>query len=166
MAGTDEKEVRQAKETRARDAFFVTRVGGLPCLPGAYALALELERPSVFETGVLGRVVLPAGRYLYLGSAWGPGGLRARVGRHFRAGKPLRWHIDHLTRCARLVGAFAVTGERECALVERLRRLPEVAVPLPRFGSTDCAVCPSHLLTWPAGLATGVVVRLFADRRR
>jgi Uri superfamily endonuclease len=30
---------------------------------------------------------LPAGRYLYCGSAKGPGGLKARLSRHFRRGR-------------------------------------------------------------------------------
>jgi Uri superfamily endonuclease len=40
---------------------------------------------------------LPAGRYLYCGSDKGPGGLKARLSRHFRHGKSVRWHVDQLT---------------------------------------------------------------------
>ncbi|MGE5504370.1 MAG: GIY-YIG nuclease family protein, partial [Actinomycetota bacterium] len=90
------------------------------------------------------------GRYLYCGSARGPGGLRARVGRHMRKGKVVRWHVDRLTEAGRVVGAWVFEGGDECGLVARLAHLP---VPIPGFGSSDCKVCPSHLLAWPEGIA-------------
>jgi Uri superfamily endonuclease len=36
-------------------------------------------------------IELPAGRFLYCGSAKGQGGSKARLSRHF---KSVRWHID------------------------------------------------------------------------
>jgi Uri superfamily endonuclease len=120
---------------------------------GAYALLLVLGRPCAFETRLLGPVVLAPGRYLYAGSAWGPGGIRARVARHARADKRARWHIDHLTRRARFLGAFAVPGGRECDLVARLLPLPGVDVPVRGLGSSDCSICPAHLLSVPATVA-------------
>ncbi|HIQ09546.1 MAG TPA: DUF123 domain-containing protein, partial [Anaerolineaceae bacterium] len=56
----------------------------LPSTPGAYALALRLERPVGLRVGALGVWDFPEGVYVYLGSARGPGGIRARLGRHLR----------------------------------------------------------------------------------
>nr|WP_294552809.1 GIY-YIG nuclease family protein [uncultured Rhodopila sp.] len=94
-------------------------------------------------------VLLPAGRYLYAGSARGPGGMRARLARHQRADKTPHWHIDLLTMAGTMAGAWIFPGGDECAIVAGLGHLP---VPLPGFGSSDCRRCVSHLLAWPDGI--------------
>lgn len=129
---------------------FHTRADGIPAVPGAYVLVVTLE--GGVEVRLPGRApaLLPAGRYLYCGSARGPGGLRARVGRHMRRDKSVRWHIDRLTTAGRVEGCWVVPDGDECALVARLADLP---VPLPGFGSSDCRRCASHLLAWPDGVA-------------
>jgi len=41
--------------------------------------------------------LLPSGNYLYVGSAFGPGGLASRIGRHLSSGAKVRhWDIDFL----------------------------------------------------------------------
>lgn len=52
--------------------------------PGTYALLLKLDKQERITVGKLGTFDLPAGYYLYVGSALGPGGLRARLTRHRR----------------------------------------------------------------------------------
>lgn len=111
----------------------------IPATPGAYALVILLDSPAAS---------LPPGRYIYCGSARGPGGLRARLSRHMRRGKPMRWHVDQLTEAGRVLGAWVFEGGDECALVRALSHLP---VPRPGFGSSDCRACVSHLLAWPEG---------------
>ena len=101
------------------------------------------------RAGRRGAATLPAGRYAYCGSAWGPGGLKARIGRHLRAAKPLHWHIDQLTAAGRVLEVLARPGERECGLVARLAALAGSGFPLPGFGSSDCRRCPAHLLSLP-----------------
>lgn len=128
---------------------------GLPAVPGAYALLIVLDHPLELVLPGKPAAVLAPGRYLYCGSARGPGGLRARVGRHFRRGKPVRWHIDRLTEGGRLTGAWVFPGGDECAVVASLSGLP---VPVPGFGSSDCRTCASHLLAWPEGTAAGILV--------
>jgi histidyl-tRNA synthetase len=93
---------------------------------------------------------LPAGRYLYCGSAKGPGGLKARLSRHFRRGKSVRWHVDQLTERGSVIGSWIFPGGFECELVRRFSKLP---IPIPGFGSSDCAKCRSHLLQWSNGKA-------------
>ena len=118
-----------------------------PATPGAYALWLRLDAPLAVRVGKTS-ATLPAGDYLYCGSARGPGGLRARLTRHMRRQKRAHWHIDQLTSAANVLGAFVEEGGDECALNAALDRLP---VPVAGFGSSDCRRCVAHLRFWPEG---------------
>jgi hypothetical protein len=55
--------------------------------------------------------------------------------------------VDYLRAVAQPVEAwFAVgSGRRECAWAEGLAGLPGAAIPVPRFGASDCH-CPAHLI--------------------
>ena len=123
----------------------------LPAVSGAYILLIDLARPLTLDISALGPATLPPGRYAYCGSASGPGGIRARVGRHLKPDKRPHWHIDRLTGPGRVVLASAYPDGHECTLFARLLSLPGVTVPVPGFGSTDCRHCPSHLAAVPAG---------------
>jgi len=120
----------------------------IPVVPGAYVLCLVVTSPLTITIGGATHR-LSAGRYLYCGSAYGPGGLRARIARHFRRKKPVRWHIDRLTTSARVRGAFVFPGGEECTLAALLSHLP---MPIAGFGSSDCRHCRSHLFYWPNGI--------------
>jgi Uri superfamily endonuclease len=121
----------------------------LPTGPGAYALLLRLTEPVEAPARAFPSAVLTPGTYLYAGSAWGPGGIRARVLRHARREKALHWHVDNLTRVADLMNVLAFPGGRECKVIERGRALPGTSVPIPGFGSSDCRSCVAHLLAVP-----------------
>lgn len=104
------------------------------------------------------------GRYLYVGSAFGPGGLAARVGRHWRADKPLRWHIDYLRQVAALQAVwFSTDGTRlEHRWAEALTGRPGIE-PIVGFGCSDCA-CPAHLFrARDTSVAEAIRVRLPGD---
>ena len=120
----------------------------LPNALGAYILLIELDGAVVVHLPKRREATLPAGRYLYCGSAYGPGGIKARVGRHMIRHKNIRWHVDQLTTAGTVLGAWTFPGENECVLVGKLSGLP---VPIPGFGSSDCRACKSHLLFWPDG---------------
>ncbi len=124
----------------------------VPAAPGAYALEIVLERALDLPVASLGSPRLGPGRYVYLGSAKGPGGLRARVGRHLRADKARRWHVDHLTARAPVSHVVSRPGQSECALVRALLAHEGVGAPIGGFGSSDCRHCPAHLLSLPAAL--------------
>ncbi len=116
----------------------------LPRDKGAYVLLIELD--SAFTGRFSGRdFTLPAGHYAYCGSAHGPGGIAARVSRHFRCEKKPHWHIDQLTIAAREITARVFPGGNECDLAARLGNAG-AEPPLPGFGSSDCRSCTSHLL--------------------
>jgi Uri superfamily endonuclease len=118
----------------------------LPRERGTYALLLHLPESAQAEVGRLGVVRLAAGRYVYVGSAHGAGGLAARVGRHLRDDKVRHWHVDTLTALARPVEVWFATGDArlECAWAEALAATPGVTIPVAGFGSSDCR-CTSHL---------------------
>ena len=119
----------------------------LPDHAGTYVLALKLLHPATVGAGRLGCFQFPAGWYAYAGSARGPGGLAARISRHLRSPKPLRWHVDYLRVYAQPVEVWSAIGiqKRECAWAEALARLPGASIPAPRFGASDCH-CPGHLI--------------------
>ncbi len=125
--------------------------------PGAYLLLIDLAAPLALGIPRLGAATLAPGRYAYGGSAYGPGGLRARIGRHLRAEKAQRWHIDRLTAAGQVVAIRAVPGARECALLRDLLELPGASVPIPGFGSSDCRSCPAHLVVLPAGFEPAIL---------
>jgi sugar fermentation stimulation protein A len=87
------------------------------------------------------------GVYFYVGSA--QRNLEARIARHARKDKPLRWHIDYLSSQATMLGAIMLPGSRsrECELARELRTLFTSAIP--RFGASDCR-CLGHLFYSPA----------------
>ena len=131
--------------------------------PGTYALLLKLDRQERITIGKLGTFDFPAGYYLYVGSALGPGGLRARLARHRRGsqrssqpssrrtGKKLHWHIDYLLQRAQLIEVWSVASEErlECRWSEVARELSGAQVPVRGFGSSDCR-CPAHLIYFSA----------------
>ncbi len=140
-------------ETLGRPAAADGAAGGvLPDASGAYALLIDLARPLSLPVPRLRPCVLPAGRYLYAGSARGPGGIRARVGRHLKSGKKARWHVDHLTNRAGVALVLALPGGSECAIVAAACAWPGADVPVPRFGSSDCRLCAAHLVRLPGAV--------------
>lgn len=138
-----------ALEALPKGAVWVEReaIEAAPAASGVYALVLTLDAPlDCRHKGA--DIRLGPGVYVYAGSAYGPGGLRARLRRHFRTDKRLHWHIDALTSgsAARAMTAFIIEGGRECAIVARLMESGAFQAPVPGFGSSDCASCTAHLL--------------------
>ncbi|MEM8646227.1 MAG: GIY-YIG nuclease family protein [Pseudomonadota bacterium] len=121
-------------------------VAKLGAQKGAYVLAVDLRRQAPLGISKFEGCTIPPGLYLYLGSARGPGGIGARLQRHFRQAKSLHWHIDHLTGKAHQLAALAVPEGNECVLQRALLERPECGLGLEGFGSTDCRCCQSHLL--------------------
>ena len=110
-------------------------------LKGTYVLLVAMPRTCRIRVGGLAEMEFPMGFYAYVGSAMA--GLQARLSRHLRRSKRVRWHVDYLLREGIVRGViYASTQERlECELA---RRLEEVFRSFPGFGSSDCR-CPSHL---------------------
>jgi Uri superfamily endonuclease len=120
--------------------------GQVPGAPGTYLLQLALSRTVSITTGKLGRFKFCAGSYYYVGSAFGPGGLKARIRHHLNGSARLHWHIDYLSPYFEKVGAIMVeTNENlECVFSSKIKELPFYLFEVERFGSSDCR-CVSHL---------------------
>ena len=120
--------------------------GTLPTAAGTYILLLHLRSDKRIEVGRLGRRLFKEGWYAYVGSAFGPGGLAARIGRHIRRDKKQHWHIDYLSKCASIKEAWisTATHPREHEWADRLQNASWVIGSVEAFGSSDCR-CPSHL---------------------
>lgn len=117
----------------------------LPAAPGTYLLVLRCSTAARLRVGSLGEMMVHPGFYLYVGSAFGLGGLRARVGRHIAGQGVLRWHIDYLRRVTQPVETWSAP-EQSCEheWAQALASAARVSVPLARFGASDCH-CPAHL---------------------
>jgi Uri superfamily endonuclease len=85
------------------------------------------------------------GYYVYVGSAFGPGGVSARLRHHQRIATKPHWHIDYLRLATRFLDAWCVYCKRyEHEWAQRLIQSRSTAMPLSGFGSSDC-VCATHL---------------------
>ena len=119
---------------------------GLNSTPGTYALILTLEAPTELQIGCLGRIKFGSPFYLYFGSAFGPGGLEARIKHHLQPARHAHWHIDYLRQEAEVLGAWYSSDRARLECIWAKMALTHRGVSLvPRFGSSDCR-CESHLL--------------------
>jgi Uri superfamily endonuclease len=114
--------------------------------PGTYALVLSCTSNARIRVGRLGPMRLRCGYYVYLGSALGPGGLRARIAHHQKISTRPHWHIDYLRAYTRIHSVWLnCDGRRhEHEWAVALKEAKGSMVPLPGFGASDCG-CPSHL---------------------
>lgn len=118
-------------------------------MAGTYVLVVTLARSTTVEVGALGPIAFEAGKYAYVGSAFGPGGF-SRIDRHRSVASGERtvrhWHVDYLLghREASLERVVTFPEEdRECELADELpgNRVAD-------FGASDCD-CRAHLLSVP-----------------
>jgi sugar fermentation stimulation protein A len=111
---------------------------------GAYILFVKLSCGASLEVGRLGNLDFEAGNYAYVGSAQGPGGLAARLGRYLTGPVRKHWHIDYLLEHAKVTGTLfrADDRRRECSWAKWIGNRAKGLVS--RFGSSDCH-CSSHL---------------------
>ncbi|MGD9381657.1 MAG: GIY-YIG nuclease family protein [Candidatus Thorarchaeota archaeon] len=131
-------------------------------MKGVYALVIFIPDDIDVRIGALGTQRFEAGKWVYIGSAFGNGStsLEHRIRRHFSHQKKLHWHIDLL---------MEVTGspthviwsqserKRECEIANRLGQHEDFTEGPKGFGSSDCkAKCGTHLFrhnernTWMA----------------
>ncbi len=118
----------------------------LPRAPGTYLLWMHQTDDVHLRVGKLGAFLFPAGDYGYVGSAFGPGGLSARLSRHLRTTGKHHWHIDWLRTVASVTHIWLAENERvEHDWATALAHLPDSHIPAPRFGASDCR-CATHLV--------------------
>jgi len=116
---------------------------------GTYLLFISNTQSEKVKVGSLGTLFFPEGRYLYVGSALGPGGLEQRILRHIKREKKVFWHIDYLLTLEsfEVKAVYVVESEEhlECSFSQFLTRVfsSQGLVVFPRFGSSDCH-CQGH----------------------
>ncbi|OEH92503.1 nuclease [Bacillus solimangrovi] len=109
-----------------------------------YAIYLKLNEEHSITIGKLGTFNFPIGTYIYVGSA--KRNIEARINRHLKIEKPLRWHFDYLRPYGEIIEVQ--TFDRtlsECGLYEKLLKVRNGTVIAKGFGSSDC-YCDSHLI--------------------
>jgi Uri superfamily endonuclease len=106
-----------------------------------YQLVIRVGNDLCLRVGRFGTWRFPAGVYIYTGSA--SRNFEARVARHLRRDKTLRWHIDYLLAAPGVeIEAVVRSTETECLLN---RNTPGQTL-IPGFGASDCVQgCGSHL---------------------
>jgi Uri superfamily endonuclease len=113
--------------------------------PGTYILVLKSNQRASVQIGRWGHLEIQRGYYTYVGSAFGPGGVSARVSRHLREDKSKRWHIDYLREVTVPVSVWYSHDpdhlEHDWATV--LSRMTGT-VPINGLGCSDCR-CDAHL---------------------
>jgi Uri superfamily endonuclease len=122
----------------------------LPTHKGTYIIYGSLQQANTISVGALGKLSLPAGSCVYIGSAFGSGGIRARVNHHLRPSLKTHWHFDYIKPHITIKAVLWQTGtdRLECEWVRRLLDLPDVTAPVPGFGASDCrSSCPAHFLS-------------------
>ncbi len=114
--------------------------------PGTYTLILSSAVEKPIKIGQLGTIFIKPGFYVYIGSAFGPGGLKARIKHHINHSSRPHWHLDYLSPALKLCEIWytydQIRREHQWATIHSQTR--GSIRPLPGFGSSDCR-CPSHL---------------------
>jgi Uri superfamily endonuclease len=111
----------------------------LPDEKGTYVLIAFVPQMKRIAVGQLGEFDIVPGFYAYVGSAFGVGGLRARIGHHLESAAAPHWHIDYLLQVAEPVEIWYTTAAQklEHHWADLLEQTPQFRIPIPRFGSSD-----------------------------
>lgn len=117
----------------------------IPSQTGTYLLVFYTNSNESISVGRLGRLELVPGYYFYIGSAFGPGGLRARVRHHHDISARPHWHLDYIRPSLSLLDVWYSTDtiHFEHAWADSLYYTMQMQVPLTGLGSSDCR-CESH----------------------
>ena len=115
--------------------------------PGTYALIYQCTTPFRAPVGKLGPMAGGAGYWIYVGSAFGPGGLKARLHHHLMPSPRPHWHLDYIKTALQPLEIWATTDieKREHAWAKIFSELRGSTCPVAGFGATDCT-CRSHLI--------------------
>ena len=123
----------------------------IPTSKGTYLLFLSNTKSQKINIGKQGDFLFPSGLLVYVGSAFGSGGLMGRISHHLRVNRKCHWHIDYLLQKMPVFQVLYTENpsrlEHEWAML--LKSIPELSIPMKRFGASDCQ-CASHLFHIPS----------------
>jgi len=113
---------------------------------GTYIVVLRSHQAKTIQIGKLASFDIKKGYYVYIGSAFGPGGVIARLKHHAKVSKKPHWHLDYLRAEMEFHQAHAeFSNERnECEWASQIAKNEIAIEPLKGFGSSDCN-CSTHL---------------------
>ncbi len=115
---------------------------------GCYQLGFELRRQVKLRIGSLGVHFFQPGIYIYTGRH--QSNLPARIIRHLKVQKKIRWHVDYLTTHSAFDKIFIVIypeTNSECLVNQASAKAFRAGAIPAGFGSSDCrAGCGGHLL--------------------
>jgi Uri superfamily endonuclease len=142
-AGT--RPVANGRSSRAA-ALLSEQAEGPDARPGTYVMVLQAEQPAILRIGRLETFWLPAGFFLYVGSAFAPNLVQRRIARHRSTEATLRWNLDHIKTIARPIELWWThhAEKVECRWAMALAELPGCCCPAPGCGANDCKNCPAH----------------------
>jgi len=131
--------------------------------PGTYVLLFRSARHQQVKIGKLGVLELRPGYYLYVGSAFGPGGIKARLAHHQQRTDRPHWHVDYLRQVLAPVEYWYTHDpcHREHLWAGVMADLSGLELAMQGFGASDCH-CACHLF-YCNGRPS---YRLFATRLR
>ena len=135
------------KKTSPKRTRITAAIREIPPDPGTYALVYRCDAPFWTGVGKLGQVFLCAGHWIYIGSAFGPGGLKSRLGHHLKPSAHPHWHLDYVKHALEPVEIWFTTAidKREHIWAKDLSHLRGAGCPIDGFGASDCA-CRAHLI--------------------
>jgi Uri superfamily endonuclease len=116
-------------------------------MKGTYLLILQLDQSlDQLPVGRLGTFTFPPGYYLYVGSAFGAGGLTARLNHHQQLEKVRpHWHIDYLRPHTHLREIWSIVSRQRLEGFWCQSLVKHFDVPVRGFGASD-SPCVAHLL--------------------
>lgn len=119
----------------------------VPSNSGTYLLILESKKNEEIRISNFGKMIVEKGFYIYVGSAFGMGGLQSRIRRQLQPPHKKHWHIDYLRSATELRETWFSEDEQrhECEWATALANLKEFSQPIKGFGSSDCKQSYSHL---------------------
>ena len=106
-----------------------------------YQLHISLKKVQLITVGKLGTFEFKSGKYIYTGSA--RKNIHARVKRHLKSTKRLRWHIDYLLAnpYSEIINVIYF-DQSECMVNQHVSG----QITVKGFGASDCKRgCISHL---------------------
>ena len=113
---------------------------------GSYLVVLKSEQAKTIPIGKLAQLDVRKGYYVYVGSAFGPGGVIARLKHHAKVSKKPHWHLDYLRAEMEFHQAYAEFSNEsnECEWASQIAKNEIAIEPLKGFGSSGCH-CRTHL---------------------
>jgi len=113
---------------------------------GTYIAVLKSNKAGTLQVGKFGELPVNKGYYVYIGSAFGPGGIKSRLNHHVKISSSPHWHIDYLRIETLFHKAYASYSykHKECSWASMFAEDANSVEPLKGFGSSDCK-CRTHL---------------------